>query len=494
MSKGRVCFVIPPSPFLLDQRVFVSLGILKVAAVVKKEYDVDVLDLSGIANITEVIDEYLKGHNPIAIGITTTTPQMPAVVSIIATIRQIRPDLRIILGGTHITLVHSALGRESSNGTMSRATTAWKKLEALADVLVAGDGEKAIFEALAPNPVKVINADDPTTKDCLFLSNEDLDQLPWPARELIDMGSYHYKIDKEKAMSIVSQLGCPFGCGFCSGRSSASLRRIRSRSSQNIIAEMEFLYQTYGVKGFMFFDDELNVNRFFPELLSEIIALQKRLGVEFRLRGFVKSHLFTEEQARLMYQAGFRWILVGFESGSPEMLANMKKRATVEDNTRCVEIAHAHGLKVKALMSLGHPGESADSAQASLDWLLQVKPDDFDVTVITAYPGAPYHDEAIPCGPEVWVYTAPSGDRLFIIEVDYLTVTDFYKGNPDDGYKSFVFTDHLSPEDIVSWRDKIEREVRAKLSIPFPTGAAALCFEHSMGQQGLPSSILRSST
>ena len=125
-----------------------------------------------------------------------------------------------------------------------------------------------------------------------------------------------------------------------------------------MIAEIHHLYTTYGVTGFMFYDDELNVNkRLIVEMMNAIADLQGKLGVEFRLRGFIKSQLFTEEQAEAMYRAGFRWILVGFESGSPRILRNINKRATREENTRCMEIATKHNLKVKALMSMGHPGE-----------------------------------------------------------------------------------------------------------------------------------------
>ena len=78
-----------------------------------------------------------------------------------------------------------------------------------------------------------------------------------------------------------------------------------------------------------------------------------------------------------MFEAGFRQILVGFESGSPRILENIQKIATRDDNTRCMEIAHRHGLKVKALMSLGHPGESEETIRETHEWLLQAKPFDF---------------------------------------------------------------------------------------------------------------------
>jgi radical SAM superfamily enzyme YgiQ (UPF0313 family) len=195
-----------------------------------------------------------------------------------------------------------------------------------------------------------------------------------------------------------------------------------------------------------------------------------------------------------MYDAGFRWILTGFESGSPKILENINKKATREDNTSCVEIAHKHGLKVKALMSVGHPGESEQTVFETRDWLLETQPDDFDLTIITCYPGTPYYDLAVPEGQDgVWVYTYPkTGDRLYQLEVDYTKVADYYKGNIDGGYKAYVYTDELSPEDLVALREQVERDVRGKLGIPFNQGAPGITYEHSMGQMGpLPPNILR---
>src|SRR5690606_4889601 len=106
-----------------------------------------------------------------------------------------------------------------------------------------------------------------------------------------------YNIAGYKATSLIAQLGCPFACGFCGGRRSPMLRRIRMRSTENILAEVKFLHETYGYRGFMFYDDELNVNKKMIELMNGISDLQEEVGVDFRLRGFVKAELFTQEQA-----------------------------------------------------------------------------------------------------------------------------------------------------------------------------------------------------
>ena len=492
--KKQICLINPPSAFLLDERVFMSLGILKIAAVLEERgYDVHMLDTSGIDNYLEVVRDYLNQSKTDLFGFTATTPQMPYVRRIAQTIRELRPSAKTILGGSHVTLVHAAYRREQAEQTVKRAKTAFDQLAGGFDVLVAGDGEKAIFEALLPNAPKVVDGDNP--RGNLFLSNSDLDTLPFPARHLLDVDSYRYWIEGIRSLSLITQLGCPFACGFCGGRDAPSLRRPRVHSIDKIIEEMEVIYKDYGIHGIMFYDDELNVNPNMIQLMKAISALKTKLGVEFRLRGFIKSELFNDEQAKAMYDAGFRWILTGFESGSPRILKNINKKSTLEDNTRCVEIARRHGLKVKALMSLGHPGESEETVLQTRDWLLQVKPEDFDLTIITTYPGTPYYDKAVrsPENPDVWIYTfEPTGDRLYSYEVDYGEVSSYYKGCPDEGYQAFVYTDTLRSEDLVAMRDKVEKEVREQLKIPYNPRATKNRYEHSMGQMGaLPSSILR---
>ena len=269
------------------------------------------------------------------------------------------------------------------------------------------------------------------------------------------------------------------------------LRRIRNRSTENVIAEMEYLHLNFGMKGLMFYDDEMNVNRSLVPLMNAVRDLGARHGFGWKLRGFVKAELFTEEQAEAMYEAGFRWLLCGFESAHPRILRNINKKATRDDNTAMLRIAHKHGLKVKALMSFGHPGESEETILATRDWLLAEHPDDFDCTIISTYPGTPYHDSAIQDGNR-WTYDF-KGDRLHAMDIDYSRESNHYKGVPGE-YVSHVWTDFLSPLDLVRLRDQVEEEVRRKLGIPYQTGQVAIRYEHSMSASPgtIPSHILRS--
>lgn len=489
--KQPVCLITPPSVFLLDERVFMSLGILRVAAALEQQgFAVEMLDLSGVTNFQHAVRDHAAASRAGIFGLTATSPQMPAALEVRDAIREVRPDARIILGGPHVTLVNAAR-KKLDRAAQGRATRAFEKLESSFDVLVAGDGEDAILQAVANESPKLVDADDP--RSSMFLTSARLETQPLPARHLVDASSYHYSIDGVRAMSLICQLGCPFGCRFCGGRESPSLRRVRLRSAESVVAEISHLHATYGVTGFMLYDDELNVNPNMTELMRAIAQRARDLGVDFRLRGFIKAELFTDEQADAMYNAGFRWILTGFESGSPRILRNINKHATLEDNTRCVEIAHRHGMKVKALMSAGHPGESEQTVLETHQWLLRAHPDDFDMTIISVYPGTPYYDQAVrdSSANDVWVYTV-NGDRLYSYELDFTTVADYYKGDPEGGYTSYVYTDYLKAEELVALRNFVESDVRHKLGIPFNSSAAAIRYEHSMGQVGyLQNHILR---
>src|SRR5688572_12684736 len=131
-----VCLIIPPSLFLLDERVFMTLGILKIAAVLEQAgIAVELLDLSGVANYLEALWSHAAASEAKIFGLTATTPQMLAVGRIQEVLRAARPDARLILGGPHVTLVHAAARKEQARREPGRATRALAQLSDRFDVL-----------------------------------------------------------------------------------------------------------------------------------------------------------------------------------------------------------------------------------------------------------------------------------------------------------------------------------------------------------------------
>jgi len=495
--------IVPPSPFLTDQRVFPQLGILKVAAELRNNKNpVTVLDLSGYNNYPEIIREFCRSDNSVNYCFSATTPQIPFAAQVAQIVKEEKPEANLVLGGPHVTLAYSAYMRDMITGQTRRGTETFEQLKGYFNTLVAGDGEMAIFYAIDKNPRSIIDAS--SRKSPLFLKRGTLENFARPARDLIDLESYKYYIKERegsfRATSVIAQLGCPFECGFCGGRNSDFLRLTRTRNVGDVIEEIsEVVLASENweepIRGIMFYDDELNVSPgSLEELCIGLIEMQREMGVQMAFRGFVKAELFTKKQAELMYRAGFRVLLTGVESGSDEILTAMKKHTTRDINSRCVKLAHDAGLSVKFLMSIGHPGETRNTINESVKWVLANyrEGDDVDWTVITQFPGSKYFDDSIYVPSEdAWLYIAHNGSRLWSKQVDYIHEATYYKGIPGE-YTAYVWTDELSPDDLVSLRDEAESITRSIMGLPNIMSVEPNPFEHSMGQ-GLPPQILKTS-
>jgi len=206
--KPSITLVIPPSPFLLDERVFVSLGILRVASILEHHgHAVHLLDLSGVSNFEAALQSYLGKTGDELFGITATTPQLPSAFKIAQLIRQTLPSARLILGGPHVTLTMAAVRLEKKLGrtAFGRASKAGQKLADMFDILVAGDGEIAIIRAVQPDSPKFLDGDD--NRGEFFLTDKTYETMPAPARHLVDLRSYKYAVEGFPATSLIAQLG-----------------------------------------------------------------------------------------------------------------------------------------------------------------------------------------------------------------------------------------------------------------------------------------------
>ena len=408
----RTVLINPPGSYLIDQKVFPPLGLLTVAQAWKAQGDdVEVIDMADGAEIPT--------DKKIRYGITCITPNMPAVKKICDSLKHAIKNPLIYLGGPHITVTGSA--------SCERSKVEWNRLKEITPNLWAG--------SIITNQNEIL-----------------------PLRSAVDLESYHYKIDGEKATSIITQTGCPYNCGFCSGRGSPHYRSASRKSVEFTMIEIDQLYRQ-GYRGFMFYDDEINVNKpEFHKLLHALIEYQTSHDL-LSLRGFSRADLLTQEEATLMRAAGFKWLLVGFESGSDKMLKAMNKRVTVEQNTRAIEMARRAGMKVKALMSVGHPGESPETIEETRRWMKQVQPDDFDVTIVSIYPGTPYYEESVQCENQMsWLYEK-NGERLYSRDIDFMSDESNYKGRPGE-YSCHIWTEYMQPIDLIRAREFLEGEFR----------------------------------
>jgi len=418
----KVTLIIPPSPFLLNPLTFPPLGPLYLSAYLKKSgHKVVVHDYSDTAvRRGETWDEVEKSQ---IVGITGTTPQFKEMVHILNWIKKhaYGEGKWFVAGGPHASCDPQSC------------------LKAGFNTVVVGDGE-LIFNSLLRYKAMGGSAAF-AMSETFYEPVKDLDSLPFPDRDAVNIRRYRYKIDGLDATSLITMRGCPFQCAFCCHW--LGYRQVRFRSPKNVIAEIKLLQEKYGYSAFMVWDDEFNLNR---ERTLKLCEELSPLNIKFRC--FIRADLFDLKLGIRMKEAGCVEVGCGVESGSQRILNKIGKKTIVEQNTQARNICRKLGIRFKAFTIVGLPGEDEISIYETREWLRKNEPDDFDVAINTPYPGSPQWEH-----PQNY-------DIIFDKEVMRKSLYDgsYYKGPP----KSLVSTSNLSAERIVQLRDEIEDEFNRK--------------------------------
>ncbi|OGJ12703.1 hypothetical protein A3K62_01235 [Candidatus Pacearchaeota archaeon RBG_16_35_8] len=516
--SNDILLINPPSGFLIDQRVFLPLGVANIAAVARERgHRVNLIDLSDVDDYVGGVIQELKGKQYGAIGITATSPQFYYAYRLFEAIKR-ASDVKVIIGGSHASMFSSLrdnlmtrFRQEGFSGVgleerLHSEDPNFRKLEEF-DIIAAGE-ENSIFAALNSNGGKWVDGGVSTN----------LDSLPFPARDLFDVGSYlfdpqgspKFKIGGKPSGSLISQRGCPYQCEFCCGRDSVMYHRVklpggilRAHSPERILQELDYMHDKFGLESFMFYDDEFNLH---PERTKELCSTLKKR--KYKFRGFVKSDLLVghPEVATAMADAGFVEVLTGVESGSERILSHhLHKRTSPQLNYQAAMICLENNLAFKALTMVGHVSETARDVLDTRDWIIKVGRAfnerlgpghfTFDLTVFQPYAGCPIWDRAERNTHEFsdefeWVYKTrehgnlvdPEKGGMYFNKVDFSTEHGFYKGIPGT-YKAFIRTKDISSENYVRMRDSIEDEIRTELKMPaLMQPPAQSQFEHVMGQ------------
>jgi radical SAM superfamily enzyme YgiQ (UPF0313 family) len=199
------------------------------------------------------------------------------------------------------------------------------------------------------------------------------------------------------------------------------------RSAENVLAEVREV-KALGYDAVMFYDDTIAIHR---KRIEEMCRGFEK--IDFIFRCFVRADQVDEELFARMAQAGCHEVLIGVESGSQKLLDAIKKHETVEQQRNAILWAKKQGIRVKALMMVGLPGESWDTIETSRQFLLETEPDTLDVTILTVYKGTD-------------IYTHPENYEISFREASW------YKGRSGE-YRSTVSTPYMSEEDLVRARE-----------------------------------------
>lgn len=227
-----------------------------------------------------------------------------------------------------------------------------------------------------------------TSFECWF---DALDEIPFPARDLMKNELYPRPDTGEPMATIQVSRGCPARCTYCltpiiSGRS------LRKRSVKNIFAEIEDCYYNHGIKNFFFKADTFTIDaQWAGDLCDRIINSQLNGKIEFTVNSRVKP--LEEELLVKLKKAGCFMIAVGFESGNDDTLKKIKKGTSKEDNLRAARLIKKVGLPLFGFFMVGFPWESKENIIETLRFIFEIDPDFIEVHIAMPYFGTELYSQ-----------------------------------------------------------------------------------------------------
>ncbi len=412
----KVMLVFPPVTIsrLYDKMCCMPMGIAYLGAVLRENYDVRLLDAVveghdlerdledprvfqyGLS--PEMIMDRVREYGPDVVGMSCLfSSQFPAVAEISRQVKKWGPEIVTVTGGTHPTFLPERCLEE----------------EAL-DYIVMGEAEESFPKLLrAVSSGKGFNEIDGVA----YRENgntrvqektswiQDLDSLPFPARDLLPVEKY-FKINvpfmffskSPRNMSFITSRGCPCRCNFCSSTRFWGGRQ-RKRSPENVLAELEHLKSRYGIKEVKFEDDNLTVDWRRAKAIFQGM-IDREIGLAWNMpNGVMVKTLEDTEMLRLMKESGCYEVILAFESGDQYVVDNIvNKPLDLEKSRDIVKNVKAMNIDTHAFFIIGFPGESLQQIKNTFSYARSLKLDKFYVFIFNPLPGTPLYRECLSRG------------------------------------------------------------------------------------------------
>ncbi len=272
------------------------------------------------------------------------------------------------------------------------------------EIAVKGEGEKVFADLLSGAQLPSIagllyRMDQGVVENEDQLEVADIDSLPFPAYDLIDLDEYQrqlsYAYNHRRQGVLLTSRGCAYHCTFCF----THWKGIRLRSAANIFAEIKQLSDQHGIEDFYVVDDIFNVDsKRALELFDLIVAAGLKLRLYFvnGLRADITSEKFVERAL----EAGAVWFTYAVESGTDEIQRLVKKRLDLEKARRIIAYTQRQNVAVNISTMYGFPTETRELAQRTLDWLSELpKPSLLPYHFcLRFFPGCAINDQALQAG------------------------------------------------------------------------------------------------
>ncbi len=343
------------------------LDLAYIASLLRHDFEIKLLDANALnLSLNETISE-IKEFNPNVLILTSTpidrweVPSHKHLKLLIDNIVKIVDNVKIpyiILLGAHGSVMPEWLLEKSRVNFLVRGEP-----EIVTDSLV-----RALASGGNISQIKGISflQDGQTVNNPPAERNRDLDDLPFPAYDLLPMEKYHYTFpDIPTPFSLImSSRGCPFNCTYCLKIMMAGPYIVRS--PENVVAEIEYLVGNFGIKGIYFQDWEFLINR---ERVAKICDLILEKGIDIKWGANARASDFEEGIVQKMKAAGCVRINIGFETGSQKVLDLAKKQIKISDIEKAVKICRQFGMNIGIYSILNLPGETRETIRETEKFL-----------------------------------------------------------------------------------------------------------------------------
>ncbi len=273
-------------------------------------------------------------------------------------------------------------------------------LDAGADFILYGEGERTLEALLDALIHGVENFSD--INGLIFRSEEkliktakrevmkDLDQLPVPAWELINVEDYKKRWVNHHgyfSMNISTTRGCPFHCNWCAKPIYGN--RYSVHSPDRIAKEMAYLQTNFGASHFWITDDIFGLK---PGWITEFAKLTKQHTFKYKIQSRVDL-LLQENTIEALAESGCETVWMGAESGSQKILDAMDKGTTVSQIHEASTLLKKKGIKPAFFLQFGYPGETQDDIEKTLEMVMTLLPDDIGISVSYPLPGTKFYEK-----------------------------------------------------------------------------------------------------
>jgi len=379
----KILFLVPPESISLESSVpkaleggkgyYPKLGLLYVAAYYERETGNQPVFIDcPPENVSQ--DELSRRVNeiqPDMVAMSIMTFNLLDALHTARILKQDHPNLKICLGGPHVNLYPKETLHQPE-----------------IDYVVFGEGEKiftSLIQALEQNStLELVNGLGWKRNGVEYINPAetellDLNEIPFPARHLVDVSSYKHIIGEGRQFfTIQATRGCPAACTFCDIRKT----KFRTRNPENVVDEIEQLVNM-GVDDLFFVDDTITIDK---KNVLEIcnLIVKRKIKIHFKISARVDT--INKEVIKALKKAGCYRIHYGIESANPKHLKYLQKGQTPEKVERACKMTREAGIGFFAYMMIGIPHETKEEMFETVDFAKKLKPDYAQFSICTPYP------------------------------------------------------------------------------------------------------------